>query len=89
MTPTDLIQISRDALLTILLIGAPVMLIALGVGLVISLIQALTQMQEMTLSFVPKILLIFVSLMFLLPYMMTTLITFSRGLFDRIMTLGG
>ena len=89
MTPTDLIQISRDALLTILLIGAPVMLIALGVGLVISLIQALTQMQEMTLSFVPKILLIFVSLMFLLPYMMTTLITFSRGLFDRIMTQRG
>lgn len=88
MTPTDLIQISRDALYTILLVGAPVMLIALGVGLVISLIQALTQMQEMTLSFVPKILLIFVSMMFLLPYMMTTLLTFTRGLFDRIMTMG-
>lgn len=88
MTPTDLIQISRDALFTILLVGAPVMLIALGVGLAISLFQALTQMQEMTLSFVPKILLIFVSMMFLLPYMMNTLLTFSQGLFDRIMTMG-
>ena len=88
MTPTDLIQIARDALYTILVVGAPVMLIALGVGLVISLFQALTQMQEMTLSFVPKILLIFVSMMFLLPYMMTTLLTFTRGLFDRIMTMG-
>ena len=88
MTPTDLIQIARDALYTILLVGAPVMLIALGVGLAISLIQALTQMQEMTLSFVPKILLIFVSMMFLLPYMMNTLLTFSLGLFDRIMTMG-
>jgi len=89
MSPADAIEIGRQALYTMLLIGAPVMLVALGVGLSISLIQALTQMQEMTLAFVPKILLIFVSLIFLLPYMMTTLTSFAESLFDRIVTLGG
>jgi flagellar biosynthetic protein FliQ len=88
VSPTDFIQVGREALYTILLVGAPVMLVALGVGLAIALFQALTQMQEITLAFVPKILLIFVSLIFLLPYMMTTLVTFTEGLFDRIITLG-
>lgn len=81
------IDIGRQSLVTLLYIGAPVMLIALGVGLVISLVQALTQMQEMTLSFVPKILLIFVSLIFLMPYMLNTLLIFSRGLFDQMLVL--
>ena len=81
------IDIGRQSLVTLLYIGAPVMLIALGVGLVISLVQALTQMQEMTLSFVPKILLIFVSLIFLMPYMLNTLLVFSRGLFDQMLVL--
>ncbi len=88
MSPTDAIAIGREALYATILIGAPVMLVALGVGLAISLIQALTQMQEMTLAFVPKILLIFVSLIFLLPYMLTTLTGFAEMLFDRIITLG-
>ena len=81
------IDIGRQSLVTLLYIGAPVMLIALGVGLVISLFQALTQMQEMTLSFVPKILLIFVSLIFLMPYMLSTLLTYARGLFDQMLVL--
>ena len=81
------IDIGRQSLVTLLYIGAPVMLVALGVGLVISLVQALTQMQEMTLSFVPKILLIFVSLIFLMPYMLNTLLVFSRGLFDQMLVL--
>ncbi len=61
---------------------------ALIVGLVISLFQALTQIQEMTLAFVPKILVIFVSLLFFLPFMVTTLVTFTQGLADRIIGLG-
>ena len=88
MDATEVIEIGRQTVITMLLIGAPVMLVALGVGLVISLVQALTQMQEMTLSFVPKILLIFVSLILLLPYMLNTLLTFTEGLFDRIIGLG-
>ncbi len=87
MNPVDVIEISRDAIVVLLKIGTPVMLIALMTGLSISLIQALTQIQEMTLAFVPKILVIFLSILVLLPFMMTTLTTFTETLFDRIISL--
>lgn len=87
MNSLDFIEVSRDGLIVLLKIGAPVMLIALIVGLAISLVQALTQIQEMTLAFVPKILVIFVSLLLFLPFMMTTLMTFTQRLFDRIIAL--
>ena len=64
------------------------MAIALVVGLVVSLFQALTQIQEMTLTFVPKIIVIFLAVLVLLPFMISTLMTFSQGLFDRIATGG-
>lgn len=88
MNPVDVIEVTREGLVVMLKIGAPVMLIALLVGLAISLLQALTQIQEMTLAFVPKILTIFVSLLVLLPFMMTSLIGFTQTLFDRIISLG-
>lgn len=89
MDTTDVIAIGREAIWVILKIGGPVMLIALAVGLLISLFQALTQIQEMTLAFVPKILVIFVSVLLLLPTMLATLSTFTEGLVDRIATIGG
>jgi flagellar biosynthetic protein FliQ len=88
MNAVDFIDVSRDGLVVMLKIAAPVMLVALLTGLSISLVQALTQIQEMTLAFVPKILVIFVSLLIFLPFMMTTLTTFSEQLFDRIIALG-
>ena len=88
MNAVDFIEVSRDGLIVMLKIGAPVMMVALVVGLSISLVQALTQIQEMTLAFVPKILVIFISLLIFLPFMMTTLMTFSERLFDRIIALG-
>jgi flagellar biosynthetic protein FliQ len=69
-------------------VGSPVLLLALIVGLVISLFQALTQMQEMTLTFVPKALVIVVSLMIFLPFMLGVLVTFTESLMDRIVALG-
>ena len=69
-------------------IGAPVMLMALAVGLAIALFQALTSIQEMTLTFVPKIIVIFVGVMMMLPFMLSSLTNFSQGLFDRIVALG-
>ena len=87
MNSLDFIEVARDGLVVMLKIGSPVMLIALLTGLAISLVQALTQIQEMTLAFVPKILVIFVSLILFLPFMMTTLTTFSQRLFDRIVSL--
>jgi flagellar biosynthetic protein FliQ len=72
----------------LLKIGGPVMLVALVAGLAISLVQALTQIQEMTLAFVPKIVLIFLSLLLFLPFMVSTLTGFTQRLFDKIVALG-
>jgi flagellar biosynthesis protein FliQ len=86
MNASDVFGIGNQAIMVALEIGAPVMLLALGVGLVISILQALTQIQEMTLTFVPKILVIFVSLLVLMPFMLSTLIEFTQSLFARIVT---
>ncbi len=87
MDSTEVIEIAREAIVVALKVGAPVLLLALAVGLAIALFQALTQMQEMTLSFVPKIVTIFASLFVLLPFMLSTLVTFTEGLMDRIVGL--
>lgn len=88
MNSADVLDVAREAILVMLRMGAPVMLIALAVGLVVSLFQALTQIQEMTLAFVPKILVIFVTVMLLLPSMLASLTTFTERLAERIVTLG-
>ena len=88
MNAADVIEVSREAVVVMLKIGSPVLLLALTVGLVISLFQALTQMQEMTLTFVPKALAIVVSLMIFLPFMLGVLVTFTESLMDRIVALG-
>jgi flagellar biosynthesis protein FliQ len=69
MTPTETIDFAREAIWVLLEIAAPAMLTALVVGLTIGLLQALTQIQEMTLVFVPKIIAIFVALLIALPFM--------------------
>ena len=69
MNPADAIDFARSAILVLLEIIAPSMLTALVVGLAIGLLQALTQIQEQTLVFVPKILAIFVALLLALPFM--------------------
>ena len=84
MNAPEVLDVRRDAILTMLKMSTPVMLISLGVGLVIALFQALTQIQEMTLTFVPKILAIFLSLILLFPYMLSTLGTFTEEMFGKI-----
>lgn len=88
MTDVMVIEIGKDAIYTLLLIVGPLLMVAMIVGLLISLIQTLTQIQEMTLVFVPKILFVFVALVLLLPFMIEQLRVFSNGLFDRIVALG-
>lgn len=78
------LDIGRDAMFVLLKIATPILLVALMVGLVISLFQALTQIQEMTLSFVPKILAIFLSLLVLMPFMVSTLTDFNERLMERV-----
>ncbi len=88
MNAAEVIEISREGIVVLLKMGAPVMLIALIVGLSVSLLQALTQIQEMTLAFVPKIIVIFASLLLFLPFMMTTLTGFTHHVMDKIVALG-
>lgn len=80
MTGAEVLEIARDAIWVLLQVSAPIMLIALGVGLVIALLQALTQVQEMTIVFVPKIIAIFVSLLLFLPFMSLSM----GGLMERL-----
>src|SRR4051812_49964061 len=69
MTGPETLDVARDAIVTLVLVASPLMIVGLVVGVVISLFQALTQIQEMTLVFVPKILAIFVAMLLALPFM--------------------
>ena len=78
------IEIGQQAIWTMIKVGAPTMLTALVVGLIVSLIQALTQIQEMTLTFVPKLVAMFAVLILSLPFMLAQLNDFTVALFARI-----
>jgi len=84
MTGADVIDISNLTVQTLLIVSAPLMAIALLAGLIIALFQALTSIQEMTLTFVPKIVLLFASLILLLPWMASKLGAFTNELFGYI-----
>jgi flagellar biosynthetic protein FliQ len=84
MDAPEVVQICRDAIYTLIIIAAPLMCIALVVGLVIALIQALTQIQEQTLSFVPKVLAMLLMLGFTMPFMLQHLIDLNTRLQDKI-----
>ena len=87
MNQTEIIETVREAILIAIQMGAPVMLIGLAVGVVIALFQALTQIQEITLVFVPKILAIFLAIFVFFPGMYTVLGAFMRSLADRMIGL--
>lgn len=84
MTPAEVIDLMQDAVWVLIKISGPAMLVGLVVGVIVSLIQTLTQLQEQTLVFIPKILAVFVSLVIFLPFMISTLITFTEQIAGRI-----
>lgn len=88
MNETEVIETARQAIIITIEIGAPILLIGLVVGVSIALVQALTQIQEITLVFVPKILAIFLAMFFFLPMMMNRLVVFMETLADRMIGLG-
>lgn len=87
MDSIEVINTVRDGIWVLILISAPLMITALVVGLAVSLVQALTQIQEMTLTFVPKILSMLVVMMLVLPFMMQSLQDYTEELFARIATI--
>jgi flagellar biosynthetic protein FliQ len=88
VTANDAVDIARDAIIVALKLGAPIMLIGLVVGLIVSFFQAITQIQEQTLTFVPKIIVIMGAMLLLLPFMLSTLADFTHLLMDRIVSAG-
>ncbi|HEU4838198.1 MAG TPA: flagellar biosynthetic protein FliQ [Micavibrio sp.] len=88
MNETELIDIAREAIMLTIKIGAPVMIVGLVVGVAIALVQALTQIQEMTLVFVPKILAIFMAIFVLFPLFVTTMQDFMHLIADKIVGIG-
>jgi flagellar biosynthesis protein FliQ len=78
MTPEQVMNFARQAMLVTLMLGAPLLLVALLAGLVISIFQAATQINEATLSFIPKLLIIFATLAFAGPWMLDVIVNFTR-----------
>jgi flagellar biosynthesis protein FliQ len=88
MTGAALLDIARDGIVTFLKVAGPLMIVALAVGLVVSLLQALTQIQEQTLIYVPKILAVFVAMMLMLPFMGDALAGYMTRVAARIASGG-
>jgi len=88
MNEVEVLDISRDAIFTLLKVVTPVLLVALFIGLIIGIFQALTQIQEMTLAFVPKILGVFLTIILLFPFMLNQMRNLSSTLFDKIVNGG-
>lgn len=89
MNDTEIIELARQALLLSMQISAPALIVGLVVGVSVALLQALTQIQEMTLVFVPKIMAIFLALFIFLPGMMKALVVFTEMIAERIIGGGG
>ena len=89
MTPTTVVDICRQAVEVTLMLSAPLFLVALVTGLIISIFQAATQINEATLSFVPKLVAVFVTLIVAGPWMITLMTDYMRRLFESIPGLIG
>ena len=84
MNSQTVLTLGQDALQIMLLVSGPLLLVALVVGLIVSIIQAATQINEMTLSFIPKMLAIFLAMLLTGPWMLSTLIDYTKDLFQSI-----
>ncbi|MDR2688458.1 MAG: flagellar biosynthesis protein FliQ [Azoarcus sp.] len=89
MTPTAIVDLGRQAIEVTLMVSAPLFLAALITGLTVSIFQAATQINEMTLTFVPKLVAIFITLVLAGPWMITILTDFMRRLFSSIPSMIG
>ena len=88
MNEVEVLDISREAIFTLVKMVTPVLLVALFIGLIVGIFQALTQIQEMTLAFVPKILGVFVTIILLFPFMLNQMQMLTDTLFDKIINGG-
>lgn len=87
MTPDYILELARQSLTVTLLLAAPALIAALVVGVIISILQAITQVQEPTLTFVPKIIAVFAVLLFLGTWMANTMLSFTQQLLSNLGSL--
>ncbi|AJK44569.1 flagellar biosynthesis protein FliQ [Burkholderia plantarii] len=88
MTPEAVMTLAHEAMMIGLMLAAPLLLVALVVGLVVSLFQAATQINESTLSFIPKLLAIVVTMVIAGPWMLTSMLDYTRNILMHVATLG-
>lgn len=88
MNETEIIEICREAIMVMLKVVGPILIAGLLVGVAVSLVQTVTQIQEQTLTFIPKLLVIFGLTIWLLPFMLSNLVGFTHSLTDRIVQIG-
>jgi flagellar biosynthetic protein FliQ len=89
MTPESVMTLGRQAMEVTLMVAAPMLLVALAVGLIVSIFQAATQINEMTLSFIPKLVGIFVALVIAGPWMLSVMLDYMRQMFAGIPNMVG
>ena len=87
MTPAEAVTLAQSAITMALLLSAPLLLVGMAVGVLISLFQAVTQIQEMTLTFVPKIFAVMITLIFFSSWMLTKIINFTESLIVSLPTM--
>ena len=87
MTPDTVVSLAREAVMVMLLVSAPMLLSGLIVGLIISIFQAITQVHEMTLTFIPKIIAVALSLLIFLPWIISKMVDFTNHLYSMISAL--
>lgn len=89
MTPETVMNIGRVAMETTMLVAAPLLIVALAIGLIVSIFQAATQINETTLSFIPKLVGILATLILVGPWMLSVLVSYMRGVFSNFSGLIG
>ena len=89
MSHVLIVDLARNAIMLILVVAGPLLVVSLGVGLVVSIVQAVTQIQEQTLSFVPKLLTVAAVFLVALPWMLQLLVKYTTELFRSLPTLVG
>lgn len=84
MSPNMVVNLAEQSVVTVLMVAGPLLALALGVGLLVSIFQATTQIQEQTLAFVPKIVAVLLALVFFGPWMLNQMLDFTTNLYENI-----
>ena len=88
MNEAEVMDVIREGMIVLIKVSAPPLLAGMAIGLIISIFQTLTQIQEMTLTFVPKVLVVFISLLVFMPFMLHQVIDFTHMIMDRVVGTG-